>query len=111
MREVNLDYIHTYDMSMEEIERWEKEHDSIALIGASGETIELWPSYSYIVDENHKSIAGTEKPVLVISVCTEDAEEEFMFSMSDKDRIKRLRDYLNDYLEGRITHNIPFHVI
>lgn len=111
MCEVNLDYIHTYDMSMEEIERWEKGHDSIALIGASGETIELWPSYSYIVDENHKPIPGTEKPVLSISACTEDAEEEFMFSMSDKDRIKRLRDYLNDYLEGRITPNISFHVI
>ena len=111
MRKVNLDYIHTYDMSVEEIERWEKAHNSIAMIGEFGETIEICPSYSYSVDENHKPIAGTEKQVLVISSCTEDAEEEFMFSMSDKDRIKRLRDYLNDYLEGRITHNIPFHVI
>lgn len=111
MCEVNLDYIHTYDMSMEEIERWEKEHNSIVLIGASGETIELLPSYSYIVDDDYKPVPGTEKPVLSISACTEDAGEEFMFSMSDKDSIKRLRDYLNDYLEGRITHNIPFHVI
>ena len=97
-----LEYVQTIDMSYDECESWCKKNKACTLDGDSGGKIEIQKSYSYSTDENGNKIIGSETPLLFVSMCDEDAETEFAFSVSDKDDIRKLRDYLNNYLEDNL---------
>lgn len=97
-----LEYVQTIDMSYDECESWCKKNKACILDGDSGGRIEMQKSYSYSTDGGGNKIIGSEIPLLFVSMCDEDAETEFAFSVSDKDDIRKLRDYLNNYLEDNL---------
>lgn len=97
-----LEYVQTIDMSYDECESWCEKNKACTLDGDSGGKIEIQKSYYYSTDKNGNKIIGSETPILFVSMCDEDAETEFAFSVSDKNNIRKLRDYLNNYLEGNL---------
>nr|DAH62155.1 MAG TPA: Translation initiation factor IF-2, N-terminal region [Caudoviricetes sp.] len=96
------EYIKTLDMSIEEQEKWEKEEKGCALYGVNEGVIEFSKSYSYPVDKNMNRIPGAEIPDLFIAVKDDFSDSEVCIILSSKNDIRKLRDYLNNYLEDNL---------
>lgn len=100
--EAKLEYIVTAEMDLNERERWEVKNSASVTDGDNGGLLELQRSYYYSTDDNGNKIPGSEIPTLSIAMCDDMGEEEICFTVSSKDAIRKLRDYLNNYLEGNL---------
>lgn len=99
----NLEYIATADMNQKQIEEWEKDNNAIAIVLDNGERLEFFPTHLYSPDKNGRPLPGTQIPALTISLCNDDLTEEISGILIRRDDdLRRLRNFLNDYLEGRI---------
>lgn len=96
------EYVKTVDMSIEEQEEWEKEEKGCTLYGVNEGVIEFSKSYSYPVDKNMDRIPGAETPDLFIAVKDDFSDSEVCIILSSKNNIRKLRDYLNNYLEDNL---------
>lgn len=96
------EYVKTVDMSFEEQEEWEKEEKGCAFYGINEGVIEFSKSYSYPVDNNMNRIPGAEIPDLFIAVKDDFSDSEVCIILSSKNDIRKLRDYLNNYLEDNL---------
>ncbi len=96
--EMKLEYIATADMDLKERCQWEEENCASVTDGDNGGLLELQRTY-YSTDDNGNKIPGSETPTLSIAMCDDTGEDEVYFTVSSKDAIRKLRDYLNNYLE------------
>ncbi len=96
------EYIKTLNMSIDEQEKWEKEEKGCAFYGVNEGVIEFSKSYSYPVDNNMNRIPGAETPDLFIAVKDDFSDSEVCIILYSKDKIRKLRDYLNNYLEDNL---------
>lgn len=94
-----LEYIQTLDMTLEERKIWEKENMGVAVSTDTDGVIELHKTAWFSTDENLKMISRTGRPALFIALYDSNSEDEIHTLLSDQNIIRRLRDYLNDYLE------------
>ena len=97
--ENNLEFIQTADMTESERIEWENKVRAVALHADNGGILEMQKSCLYSVNKNGCRIPGTESDTLFVAVCDDMGEEEISFTVSSKDEIRKLRDYLNKYLE------------
>lgn len=97
--ENNLEFIQTVDMTAGELAKWEQKVKAVAFHADNGGIIEMQKSCLYSVDKNGCRIPGTESDTLFVAVCDDMGEDEICFTVSSKDEIRKLRDYLNKYLE------------
>lgn len=100
--ESNLEFVRTADMTVDERVEWEKASKAVASHADDGGIIEMKKSCLYFVDKNGCKIPGTETDTLFVAVCDDMGEEEISFVVSDKEEIRKLRDYLNNYLEDNL---------
>lgn len=98
-----LEYIATADMNCEEIKKWEKDHDAVAISLDDGSRIEFYPTYVYTPDKNGLPIPGSKTPKIMVSMCNDDSTEEIsgIISMRSGD-IRKLRYFLDGCLCGMI---------
>lgn len=94
------EYVKTIYMDFDERREWEKNENGIVIDSCFNEgVLELSKSYSYTVDDNLNRIHGTEKPGLCIAMLGDNGYDEASVFISNKDQVRRLRNYLNNYLE------------
>lgn len=98
--ERELEYIATIDMNFKEKEVWENENCASAIGGDNGEVLEFKKSHYYSTDENGNKVLGSETSTLAIAACDDMGEDEIYITVSSKDEVRKLRDYLNNYLEN-----------
>lgn len=99
-RERSLECVSTADMNFKEREKWERENEACVTSGDNGGILEFIKSCYYSTDDNGNKIAGSETPVLAIAGCDDMGENEIYFTVSSKEDVRKLRNYLNTYLEG-----------
>ncbi|MDB8904245.1 hypothetical protein [Parabacteroides merdae] len=97
--ENNLEFIQTADMTESERIEWENKARAVALHADNGGILEMQKSCLYSVDKNGYRIPETESDTLFVAVCDDMGEDEICFTVSSKDEVRKLRDYLNKYLE------------
>nr|DAN18508.1 MAG TPA: Protein of unknown function (DUF3140) [Bacteriophage sp.] len=97
--ENNLEFIQTVDMTAGELAKWENQSKAVAFHADNGSIIEMQKSCLFSVDKNGCKIPGTESDTLFVAVCDDMGEDEICFTVSSKDEARKLRDYLNKYLE------------
>lgn len=97
-----LEFVSTFDMNFREKEIWENKNGASAIAGDSGGILEFQKSHYYSTDENGNKVPGSETPTLSVAVCDDMGENEIYFTVSSKDEVRKLRDYLNNYLEDNI---------
>lgn len=95
------EYVKTVDMNLDEQEKWEEEGGCV-ISGSNEGVLELSKSYFYDVDENWDEIPGTRKPCIHIAMLEDDSNSEAFVNILDKNKIRKLRDYLNNYLEDNL---------
>lgn len=98
--EITLEYICTSNMNPDEVKEWEKAHKGCAMEGNNGGILEFQKSELYSTDENGRKILGSESETLWVAMCDEVYEEEIGLLFSNKESVRKLRDFLNRYLEG-----------
>lgn len=98
-RERNLEYVATADMNFPEREKWEAENGACVTEGDNGGIMEFRKSCYYSTDDNGDKVPDSETPTLAIAVCDDMCEKEIYITISSKAEIRKLRDYLNNYLE------------
>lgn len=98
-----LEYIQTLDMSDEEKKEWEVDSTGIAITTDTSGVMEMYKTEWFDTDKESNIISGTEKPTLAIALYDPQLEREIWTAISDRDSLRRLRDYLNDYLEIHST--------
>lgn len=96
----NLEFIQTADMTEEERAEWENKAKAVALHADNGSILEMQKSCLYSVDKNGCRIPGSELDTLSVAVCDDMGEDEMCFTVSSKNEARKLRDYLNNYLEN-----------
>ena len=102
MEENKLEFIETFDMNFAETEKWEKSNNAVAVQFDNGGRLECLPTWLYSPDKDMKPIPGSEQKALIVSVCDEDAIAEISMIITGNKELRKLRDFLNLYLEGEI---------
>lgn len=95
MKNNELQYICTSDMTISEIQEWEKKHNAVSIPFDDGGCLEIQLCKSYITDKYKRKIIGTDEPVLMFSMCNKFYDDEVSELCSSKENIVKLRDYLN----------------
>lgn len=95
----DLEYIQTLNMCTEEVKEWEKDNMGISVPTDKDGVFEMQKTEWYSTDANLKMIPGTGRPALYIAMYDGNSEDELHTMLSDRADIRRLRDFLNDYLE------------
>lgn len=90
-------------MGPNEIREWEKKNEALAMECDNG-IMELFPTCLRSIDYEELSMPESVTNTLQVSVCDIDEADEICLYFGKND-LRRLRDYLNDYLEGRVKHN------
>lgn len=94
-----LEYIQTLNMCTEEVKEWEKDNMGVAVTTDEDGVLELLKTEWYSTDENSELIPESGRPVLCVAMYDGNSEEELCTFLSNRADIRRLRDFLNDYLE------------
>lgn len=98
----NLRFIQTEDMTLNEVKEWEGKYKTVSVNSDDGAIIEMQKSYVYGIDKKgHKSI-NHESTALFIAACYNVCEKEVTLVLSSKEDVRKLRDYLNRYLEDNL---------
>ena len=98
----NLRFIQTEDMTLNEFKEWEGKYKTVSVNSDDGAIIEMQKSYVYGIDKKgHKSI-NHESTALFIAACDNICEKEVTLVLSSKEDVRKLRDYLNRYLEDNL---------
>lgn len=99
--EIETDYMQTVNMGTdEEIEEWESDNNGCVVIDDIGRRMELRKL------EWHRRVEGTNEFIptkiyfLNVAVCDDACESEVLLTFSSIRDIRKLRDYLNNYLEN-----------
>ncbi|WP_294476235.1 hypothetical protein [uncultured Bacteroides sp.] len=95
-----LEYIQTLGMTLEETHKWEKENKGVSVEGGNGALLECYIADFYSTDSNGNLNPDSRHDSLSVSLCSDCSDDELRIYMHDKDEIRRLRDYLNNYLEN-----------
>lgn len=97
----NPEYMQTVNMkSDEEIEQWENDNSGCVVFDNMGRRMELHkPKWLREVEETNELIHIGDK-FLNVAVCDDAYETEVLLAFSSMDGIRKLRDYLNNYLEN-----------
>ena len=98
--EAKLEFVSTFDMNFKEREIWEEENCACVTESDSCGIFEFQKSHYYSTDENGNKVPGSETPTLSVAVCDDMGEDEIYLTISSKSEIRKLRDYLNNYLEN-----------
>lgn len=106
-----LNYIHTFDMSAEEVKQWEAENKGFSVCDDNGNVvIELQKTFLYEQGyfENNKDNLDESMGIPTIGMALYDdmSERELYSIFSCKEDIVRLRDYLNKILEDFEQHQV-----
>ncbi len=94
-----LEYIQTLDMSTQEVKEWEKDNMGVSIPTDTDGVLEMQKTEWYSTDANLKMMPSTGRPVLYIAMYDGNSEEELYAMLSERADIRRLRDFLNNYLE------------
>lgn len=97
-----FEYVATYDMNWVDKEEWEKKERGCVIEGDVEGLLELRKSYYYCTDDNGNKIKGSEKSMIFMAMSEENSNSEAYICLSKKDDIRKLRDYLNNYLEDNL---------
>lgn len=97
---IETDYMKTVNMQTdEEIEQWESENFGCVVIDDMGRRMELQDAEWWSTDKNLKPTVPTGQHFLSIAACDDTCETELLLTFTEKDRVRKLRNFLNDYLE------------
>lgn len=99
----NFEYIRTFDMSAEEIKRWEKENKACSISDNDGcRIIELSQNYLYGQDYFQKNKEHLDEkfgtPTIGLAFYDDIEKFETFTSFSSASEIRKLRDYLTEAL-------------
>lgn len=94
-----LGKVQTDDMLPEEVEEWEKEYKAASVGFDNGGVLEFFPVEMFDKDDEERE-KGTGAKAIVVSMCDAVYENEILEIVSSKDEIRKLRDMLNNFLEG-----------
>ena len=109
----NFEYIRTFDMSAEEIKRWEKENKACSISDNDGcRIIELSQNYLYGQDYFQKNKEHLDEkfgtPTIGLAFYDDIEKFETFTSFSSVSEIRKLRDYLtealNDFFPKKAGH-------
>lgn len=103
-----LEYIQTLDMCTQEVGEWEKDNMGVSIPTDTNGVLEMKKTEWYSTDANLRIIPGTGRPALYIAMLDGNSEEELYTMISDRADIRRLRDFLNNYLEIHINNQSNF---
>lgn len=98
---INSDYMQTINMeSDEEIEQWENDNSGCVVFDDMERRMELYKlEWLHGVEETNELIP-TDNEFLNVAVCDDVCEAEVLLTFSSMGDIRKLRDYLNNYLEN-----------
>lgn len=98
---IESDYMQTVNMeSDEDINQWENEKSGCVVFDDIGRRMELHKAEWYHQVEEKNELIPTGDEFLSVAVCDDACESEVLLTFSSKDDIRKLRDYLNNYLEN-----------
>lgn len=98
---INAEYMQTVNMeSDEEIEQWEINNSGCVVFDDMGRRMELHKlEWLHRVEETNELIPADDE-FLHVAVCDDTCETEVLLTFSSTGDIRKLRDYLNNYLEN-----------
>lgn len=98
---IESDYMQTVNMeSDKDINQWENEKSGCVVFDDIGRRMELHKAEWYHQVEGKNELIPTGDEFLSVAVCDDACESEVLLTISSKDDIRKLRDYLNNYLEN-----------
>lgn len=93
------EFMQTVAMEPKDIELWESEKPGIAIIADDGGRIELTKEEWYYADKEMNPTVPSGENFLRIAACDEVCETELCLTFTSKEDVRKLRNYLNNYLE------------
>lgn len=93
------EFMQTVGMESQDIERWESEKLGTAIISDNGGRIELTKEEWYYTDKEMNPTVPSGENFLRIAACDELCETELCLTFTSKEDVRKLRNYLNEYLE------------
>lgn len=98
---INAEYMQTVNMeSDEEIEQWENDNSGCVVFDDMGRRMELHKLEWLRRVEETNELIPTDDEFLHVAVCDDTCEAEVLLTFSSMGDIRKLRDYLNNYLEN-----------
>lgn len=97
---IEAEYMQTVNMATdEEIQNWESENKGRVIFGDMGGRIELQDAEWWSTDDNLKPTMPTGQHFLRVAACDDVCDTEICLTFTSRDEVRKLRDYLNNYLE------------
>lgn len=102
---IETDYMQTVNMlDDEEIEQWESDNFGAVVFSDSGGRVELCKSEWFHTDKDLKPTTKMGQKLLHFAACDCECETEICLTFTTSKQVRKLRNFLNDYLENHGTY-------